>query len=71
MRSCDVMLGFLDVEIGGKKRRKVPGIAFKHIQARCEFFELIVEVIKLTNRFTFFLIHCHGHLPVFLDMMFC
>ena len=30
VRSCDVMLGFLDVEIGGKKRRKVPGIAFKY-----------------------------------------
>ena len=40
VRSFDVMLWFLDVEIGGKKRRKVPGIAFKHIQARCEFFEL-------------------------------
>ena len=37
VHSFDVMLWFLDVEIGGKQRKKVPGIAFKHIQARCEF----------------------------------
>ena len=33
-------------------------------------FKLIVEVRKLTSRLTFFLIHDHGHLRVWLDMMF-
>ena len=40
------------------------------IQARCGFLKLIVEVRKLTSRLTFFLIHDHGHLRVWLDMMF-
>ena len=48
MRSFDVMLSFPDVEIGGKKRRNIPGIAFKHIQARCDFFKLIVEIHLLS-----------------------
>ena len=49
VRSFDVMLWFLDVEIGGKRQRKVRGIAFKHIQASCDFWNRTDERINLLS----------------------
>ena len=43
------MLWFLDVEIGGKRQRKVRGIAFKHIQARCDFWNKTDKQIDLLS----------------------